>query len=140
MPFQGGPKAAAQMLSGLSEKEQKKILMLIKKQDPAMALLLEKSLTSIEDLRFCTPKMLVELLREIKIQDLALGLRLSSGELKDYFFKNLPSSLKKEIESVLTGPPVSVSKIEEATSRLMEVVRRKVEKGELVLKKGETLV
>lgn len=131
--FRGGIKGAAEMLAGLNPKEQERLLEQIRKQDPQMAQLLEKNMTTFEDLRHLTPKMMVELLREIDLKDLALGLRLGSQELKNHFLKNLSKGAAREIEEVLLGPPQSVDRVQESIEKIMQVVREKVKKGELIL-------
>lgn len=137
MPFSGGPKAAGQMLQGLDTASRKKILEVIKARDPKMAELIESTMVSIEDLRFITPKMLAEFLSQIKIDDLALSLRISSAELKEHIFKNISNSLKRDLEEVIKGPPQSVKKIEECQSRILAVMKNKLERGELILSKSK---
>lgn len=141
MPFKGGVKEAAKMLSALSTSERNRILTDIAKKDPNRAELLKREMVTLEDLKFITVKMLVELLREIDIQDLALALRLGSDELKSHITSNVTSTMKEEIESVLNKGPRPVSEVEECVEKVMQTVRLKVEKGELVLSHdGEELV
>jgi flagellar motor switch protein FliG len=79
--------------------------------------------------------MLIELLRSIKTQDLGIALRIAKPELKNFILMNSPKLLRTEIEDVLLGPPQLTSKIEEAQERIMEIVRAKINKGELILNK-----
>lgn len=135
MKFQGGVREAAKMLAGLSRSAREKVLEIISKKDPRMAEVLHKSMYTFEDLQFLTPVMLIELLREIKISDMGLALRISSNELKDFMFKNSPRGMRQEMEEVLSGPPQLASKVEEAQERIMSVVRAKLDKGQLVINK-----
>lgn len=135
MGFQGGVQEAAKLLAGLSRSAREKILELISKKDPAMAMKLHKSIYTFEDLQYLTPIMLIELLREIKISDLGLALRISSNELKDFMNKNTPRGIRQEIEEILSGPPQLASKVEDAQERIMCVVRIKVDKGQLIINK-----
>ena len=135
MKFQGGVKEAAKMLAGLSRSAREKILEIISKKDPRMAEALHKSMYTFEDLQYLTPIMLIELLREIKITDMGLGLRIASSELKDFMFKNSPRGIRQEMEEILTGPPQLASKVEEAQERIMSVVRTKLDKGQLIINK-----
>ena len=142
MSFQGGVKEAAKMLSGLSRAAREKVLETIFKKDPRMAEALFKNMYSFEDLKYLTPLMLIELLREIKIVDMGLALRIASPELKDFMLKNSPRGMRQEMEEILTGPPQLASKVEEAQERIMSVVRSKIDKGQLIINKesSETLV
>jgi flagellar motor switch protein FliG len=135
MGFQGGVQEAAKLLAGLSRSAREKILELISKKDPAMAMKLHKSIYTFEDLQYLTPIMVIELLREIKIADLGLALRISSNELKDFMNKNTPRGIRQEIEEVLSGPPQLASKVEDAQERIMSVVRIKLDKGQIVIDK-----
>lgn len=141
MAFKGGVEEAAKMLAGLDRKGRENVLEIIAKKDPQMAESLRKNMVTMEDLQYLTVKMLQELLREIEIKDLALALRISSDELKSHILQNVSSSLRKDIEDILLGPPQSVSNVNEAADKIMEVVLKKIDKGELVFNKdGETLV
>lgn len=138
MKFQGGVKEAAKMLAGLSKSAREKVLELISKKDPRMAEELHKSMYTFEDLQYLTQVMLIELMREIKISDMGLALRIASNELKDFVLKNSPRGMRQEMEDILLGPPQLASKVEEAQERIMEVVRRKVDKGQFIISKDKS--
>ncbi|WP_127717357.1 FliG C-terminal domain-containing protein [Halobacteriovorax sp. HLS] len=141
MPFKGGIKEAAKMLASLSTQERTRILADIAKRDPQRAEVLKKEMVTLEDLKYITVKMLVELLREVKIEDLALALRLGSEDLKTHITSNVSSSMKEEINSILNTGPRPVSEVEESIEKVMQVVRKKLDKGELILSQdGEELV
>jgi len=135
--FRGGVEEAAKLLSGLSRAQQKKVLTLIAKQDPQMAEKLEELVVSIEDLKYLTTQMLIDLFKQIKLKDIGLSLRIASDEVKNHILDNISKGMREEIEEVLLGPPRLVSEVEEATGRVMKVVKEKVESGEFVLKETE---
>ncbi len=138
--FQGGLKEAARMLGGLTRDAQKKILNLIAKKDPSLASQLEKNLYSFEDIRYLTPIQYIEFLREIKVSDFALALRMGSTDLKDFVFKNSPRGIRQEIEEILMGPPKLATQVTEAQERVMAVFLNKIDKGELVINRQDSLV
>ena len=138
MKFQGGVKEAAKMLAGLSRSAREKVLEIISKKDPRMALALHKSMYTFEDLKYLTQVMLIELLREIKISDMGLALRIASSDLKDFILKNSPRGMRQEMEEILLGPPQLASKVEEAQDRIMTVVRAKIDKGQLIINKDSS--
>jgi flagellar motor switch protein FliG len=142
MVFQGGIKAAAKMLAGLSKAARDKVIESIAKKDPKMAEALNKSMYTFDDLEHLTPLMLIELLRSINVKDMGLALRIASPELKNLVLTNSPKMLRQEMEDILLGPPQLASKVEEAQERIMEIVRKKIDKGELIINKDskETLV
>lgn len=142
MAKKSGFEQALEMLAGLDEKGRQRILNDIQKKDPEMAQALKENMVRFEDLIHLTPKTFQELLQEIKIQDLALGLRMGSRELKNKLLAQMSSNLRKDVEEILLGPPRGAQEVQEAVEQVMIVVRRKVESGELVLKSddGETYV
>lgn len=129
---------AADMLSRLSIEEREKILDIISKTEPLLVEKLRNSLYSFEDLVYLTPKMLVELLRELDLPKLGLALRGASTELRTFVLENVSSSIGKEIKEVLEGPLRPVSEVQQAISQIMEIVIKKIDKGELVLNKGSS--
>ena len=131
--FKGGVKGAAELLAHMDTRGRERILKEIGQKDPDMAETLRKNMVTFEDLRHMTPQMLAKLLQEIDLSDVALGLRLGSDELKSFFFQNMSKGRQQEIQDVLMGPPQSVNKVEEAIERVMDVVRQKMDKGEIVL-------
>jgi len=133
-----GFKEARTLLLGLRPSERKSLLERIEKKDPSLGELLRKNLYQFEDLKFMTPKMLIELLREIALEDLGLALKSASEELKDFILTNVSKNMKSELESILFERLVPISLVEEKIDKIMEVVLRKVERGELVLDKGHS--
>ena len=129
----GGIREAARLLGGLDMAAQEKVLAIIAKQDVALAERLRQNMVIFEDLQYLTVSMLQELLREIKLEDMGLALRIGSQKLRDHILNNISSRMKQDILDILQGPPQQVTKVQEAAERIMEVVRHKIAQGELVL-------
>ncbi|MCB9091152.1 MAG: hypothetical protein H6621_11080 [Halobacteriovoraceae bacterium] len=132
MKFNGFDEAL-KILQNLMPEEQKKIISGIKKTQPDLAIELEKSLITVEDLKYLTEKMLSEFLRDIDLAELGLVLRIASEEVKNHLFSMLSKNLKQEVEESLKGAPVPMKKVQECHDRIMKIVRHKVENGALVL-------
>jgi flagellar motor switch protein FliG len=137
-----GLKEARNLLQGLRPNERKKILLDIQQKDPKLAKLLEKNLYQFDDLKYLTPKMLIELLRSISLEKFGLALKCASEELKLFVFSNVSSNMKKDLEEQIKGSLVPVSQVEAAMEEIMQVVVAKVERGELVLdsESSETII
>jgi len=129
----GGIKAAVKILQKLTSGERDKILQNIEKKDPLMADLLKENMVVFEDLQFMTSKMIGEFLREISVSDLALALKTSNDDLKNHFYANVSVGIKKDMEDIINKKLVPVSQVEAAKAKIMEVVRKKVENGQLIL-------
>ena len=137
MARKSGFEQALEMLNGLDEMGRRRILDDIEKRDPKMAQALEENLIRFEDLLHITAKMFQELMLEVKPDDLALGLRMGSPELKKKLLSFTSSGVRKDMEEVLLGPPRPAQEVQQAVEQVMIVVRQKVDKGELVLKPGQ---
>lgn len=140
MALRGGVKAAAEMLAGLNRKNRQKVLGIIAEKNPEMAEVLKQNMVIFEDLVHLDQKTLAELLREINIDDLALGLRIASEDLKKHILSNLPKRLQEDVMGVLNGPLKPVSQVQEAVEKVMTVVREKVDKGEIIFKDDDEYV
>jgi flagellar motor switch protein FliG len=135
-----GPAEAAAILNALGDEAKNRIMGDIEKRDPKMAKLIDENLVSFNDLVYLTPKMIMEFLREVKMDTFAMALRLGSEELRQHIFKNISSSMRKEIEETLNGPPRPVSEVQDAVQTIMKTVIKLHESGEIILKDDDTLV
>ena len=135
--FNGGVEAAAKMLAGLKPEDRKRVLGEIEQRDPSMAQALKESMVTFEDLKMISVKQLQSLLKSIKIEDLAMGLRVATKELRAYFYNTLPKSMCQDIDDALLGPVQPLEKVLEAQEAVMSVVRDKIDKGEIVLSRSD---
>jgi flagellar motor switch protein FliG len=131
-----GIKGALKVLESLDPESRERILSTISEKDPVLAEELTNRLVTLEDLRYLTVKMLVDLTREINLSDLGLALRASSDELKNFILSNVSSSMNDEINQVLKGSPQAVSKVFEAQEKILKILKIKMERGEIVLDKN----
>lgn len=131
--FKGGVKEAAKMLAALAPTAQKRLLAEIRTKDPNMADLLEQNLISMEDLQYLTAPMLVGLLRDIDLETFGLSLRTLDKSIVTKLLSMVSTGIKLDIEDGLNGPPRRVSEVEEAQSRVLKVVKEKIDKGHISL-------
>ncbi|MBD63917.1 MAG: hypothetical protein CME62_01820 [Halobacteriovoraceae bacterium] len=138
--FKGGVKEAAKMLMALEGEARKRLLEEIRQRDPKMAEQLQSNLISIEDIQFLTPGMLVALLRELDMEKFGLALRTVDQDIVDKILNQLSTNMRLEINEGRKGKPVPVSKVQEAQDIVLEVLKRKVDQGHIVIDKDEQLV
>jgi len=73
-------------------------------------------------------------LKEIENEDLALALKTASPELRDKIFKNMSERAADLIrEDMEYMGPVRVSDVEAAQQKIVDVVRRLEDAGELII-------
>ena len=133
MKFKGGVEEAAKMLQGLGPAQSKVVLDDIRKRDPAMAQKLEQNMITMEDLQFCSAAQLVGLLRDVDLEEFGLALRTIDQEIVAKLMGMVSTGIRLDIEDGLKGPLRKVSEVEEAQAKILEVIRKKVGEGHLIL-------
>jgi flagellar motor switch protein FliG len=141
MAFKGGVEEAAKMIMGLGPAAGKAVLDDIRKRDPKMAALIEKNLVSMNDLQYLTPSMLVGLLRDLNLENFGLALRTVDKDITQKLLDMVSTGIRLEIEDGLKGPLRKLSDVEAAQAEVLDIVRKKVEMGQIVLNPdGDELV
>ena len=139
--FKGGLDEAIAMLKILSVSESEKLIETIRKKDPFMADQLKSGLVRLEDLKFCSSVQLVGLLRDVDLEIFGLALRAVDKEVVDKILSMVSTGIKLDIEDGLKGKPSSVDQVEEAQSKILKVMQKKIESNELILSSdGDTFV
>lgn len=133
-----GIKQAIEMLQGLDLAAQQSVLADIARRDPEMAIKLKKNLVTFDDLQYLTVSMMKRLLQDVSVDDLGLALRGSSREVSDHILGMFSTGMKRDIDDVLKGRPRPLSEVMEAQTKIMEVVMKLIEKGEIVLSKDKS--
>jgi flagellar motor switch protein FliG len=136
----GGPQAAAELLSSLDPASREEVVRKMKELDPELTEHLISGLLSLDDLPKMTLKMLQDFLKRVEQKDLVLALKLCSSDTQNFFIEKANRSLSIEIKESLAGPKVPKSKCEEARGKVLIVVRRMIEEGSLVLNDNDEYV
>jgi flagellar motor switch protein FliG len=76
-------------------------------------------------------------LREVDAKDLAMALRGIADDLREKIFKNLSSRASEMLrEDINASGPVRMRQVEESQQRIVGIVRRLEESGDLVIQRG----
>ena len=87
-----------------------------------------------EDILMVNDKGIQSMLKEVDNDDLALALKTASQDLKDKIFKNMSERASQLIkEDMEYMGPVRVSDVEAAQQKIVDVVRRLEESGEIII-------
>lgn len=133
-----GLKQAVEMLQGLDLAAQQSLIAEIARKDPEMALKLRKNLVTFDDLQYLTVAMMKRLLQEIDLDVLGLALRGANKNLSEHLLNMFSTNMKRDVEDILKGKPRPLNDVLEAQQKIMEVVLKLVEKGEIVLSKDKS--
>lgn len=133
-----GLKQAIEMLQGLDLAAQQSLIAEIARKDPEMAIKLKQNLVTFDDLQYLTVSMMKRLLQDIELDVLGLALRGANKETVDHLLNMFSTNMKRDIEDILKGRPRPLSDVMEAQKKIMDVVHKLREKGEIVLSKDKS--
>jgi len=130
----GGTASVAEILNNVSRTTEKSVLESIEEENPDLAETIRKQMFTFADLTLVNDKGIQALLKEIEPDELALALKTASDELKNKIFGNMSeraaTNVREEMEYM---GPVRVSEVETAQQRIVDIVRRLEESGELII-------
>ncbi|ACJ34101.1 Flagellar motor switch protein FliG [Anoxybacillus flavithermus WK1] len=133
----GGIEAVVEVLNGVDRATERTILDALEIQDPELAEEIKKRMFVFEDIVTLDNRAIQRVIREVDNADLLLALKVSSDEVKEVVFRNMSSRMaetfKEEMEFM---GPVRLRDVEEAQSRIVAVIRRLEEAGEIVVARG----
>ena len=133
-----GLKQAIEMLQGLDLAAQQSLIAEIARKDPEMAIKLKQNLITFDDLKYLTVAMMKRLLQDIDLDVLGLALRGANKEVTDHLLNMFSTNMKRDVEDYLKGKPRPLSEVLEAQKKIMDVVIRLRDKGEIVLSKDKS--
>ncbi len=133
----GGIEAVVEVLNGVDRATERTILDALEIQDPELAEEIKKRMFVFEDIVTLDNRAIQRVIRDCENEDLLLSLKVSSEEVKEIVFKNMSQRMvetfKDEMEYM---GPVRLRDVEEAQSRIVAVIRRLEDAGEIVVARG----
>ncbi|MHB8158529.1 MAG: FliG C-terminal domain-containing protein, partial [Desulfocucumaceae bacterium] len=116
---------------------EKTILEELENNDPELADEIRKLMFVFEDIIKLHDVAIQRVLREVDQKDLAKAMRGSNEEVANRIYKNMSrraaDMLKEEIQFM---GPVRLRDVEEAQQRIVQVIRRLDEAGEIIVARG----
>ncbi|MBD7936726.1 flagellar motor switch protein FliG [Cytobacillus sp. FSL K6-0265] len=133
----GGVESVVEVLNGVDRSTERTILDALEIQDPDLAEEIKKRMFVFEDIVTLDNKAIQRVIRDCASEDLMLSLKVSSEEVKEIIYKNMSQrtvdTFKEEMEFL---GPVRLREVEEAQSRIVAIVRRLEEAGEIIVARG----
>ena len=130
----GGVESIAEILNLVDRTTEKGILENLEEEDPDMVEQIRRLMFVFEDIVLVNDKGIQSVLKEIEHDELALALKTASEELQSKIFKNMSERaatlIKEDMEFM---GPVRLSDVEAAQQRIVDVVRRLEEAGEVII-------
>ncbi len=133
----GGIETVVEVLNSVDRSTERTILDALEIQDPELAEEIKKRMFVFEDIVTLDNRSIQRVIRDVENEDLQLALKVANDEVKDVVFKNMSQRMvetfKDEMEFM---GPVRLRDVEEAQSRIVAVIRRLEETGEIVIARG----
>jgi flagellar motor switch protein FliG len=130
----GGVETVAEMLNLADRATEKSILEALEAQDPDLVEQIRRLMFIFEDILLVNDKGIQAVLKEIENEELALSLKTATPELQDKIFRNMSDRATELIkEDMEYMGPVRVSDVEAAQQKIVDVVRRLEDAGELII-------
>src|SRR3982751_2080219 len=130
----GGVDTVAEMLNLADRATEKSIMEGLEAEDPDLVEQIRRLMFVFEDIMMVNDKGIQSMLKEVDNDDLALALKTASQDLKDKIFKNMSERASQLIkEDMEYMGPVRVSDVEAAQQKIVDVVRRLEESGEIII-------
>src|SRR5690625_2237831 len=133
----GGIQAVVEVLNQVDRSTERTILDTLEIQDTELAEEIKKRMFIFDDIVILDNRAIQRVIREVDNEDLMLSLRVASDEVKEVVFNNMSQRMAETFrEEMEYMGPVRLRDVEEAQTRIVGVIRRLEEIGEIVIARG----
>jgi flagellar motor switch protein FliG len=137
----GGPRAVAEILNRLGQKNSKATISYIEQADEQLASVIKDMMFTFEDINKLDNNATREILKVADKKDLMIALKGAPAELKDKFLGNMSQRAQEAFEEELQFlGAVRVKDVEEAQRKIVEEVQKLAEQGLVQLGEAEEMI
>ena len=130
----GGVESVAEMLNLVDRTTERGILEGLETDDPDLVEEIRRLMFVFEDILLVDDRGIQTVMKEVDNDELALALRTASEDLKTKVFSNMSERAAAMInEDMEFMGPVRISDVEGAQQRIVEIVRRLEDSGEIII-------
>ncbi len=134
MSASGGAKAIAEVLNLIDQSAEKNILQSLEAEDPDLAAEIKNMMFVFDDLILLDDRSIQKLLKEVETKDVAISLKAANEEVKSKIFANVSERVAVMIQEEMEFMgPTRLSDVEAAQTRIVEIVRRLEEEGQIII-------
>lgn len=134
----GGVKTLVEILNSVDRSTEKNIISGLEGAQPDLAEIIKSNLFIFEDIVNLDKNSIQRILREVANEDLVLALKGASEVVSSTIFSNMSKRaadmLKEDIKFM---GPVRLSTVEDAQQKIVGIIRRLDEAGEIVIGRGD---
>jgi len=130
----GGIPTVAEILNLADRSTEKSIMEGLEADDPDLVEQIRRLMFVFEDVKMVDDKGIQTILKELDNDDLTMALKTAGDELKEKIFRNMSERAAAMIrENMQFMGPVKVSDVEAAQQRIVDIVRRLEDAGEIII-------
>ena len=133
----GGVDAVVEILNAVDRGTEKHIMETLEIEEPELADEIRKKMFVFEDILLLDDRSVQRVLRDVDNNDLAVALKGANENVQATIFNNLSKRLAAMIrEDMEYMGPVRMKDVEEAQQKIVGVIRRLEDAGEIVISRG----
>jgi len=133
----GGIEVLVNVLKQSSRMTEKTIIEALEDNEPDLAEQIKKRMFVFENMSTLDDRSIQRILREVEVRDLSLALKATPDSVKECILRNMSTRAAAMMqEDMDASGPVRLRQVEEAQSRIVEVIRRLDEAEEIVISRG----
>lgn len=133
----GGVDAIVDILNTVDRGTEKHIMENLELEEPELADEIRRKMFVFEDILLLDDRTVQRVLREVDNNDLSMALKNANEEVRGLIFNNLSKRLATMIqEDMEFMGPVRMKDVEEAQQKIVNVIRRLEDSGEIVISRG----
>lgn len=133
----GGLDTLIEMLANVDRGTEKTIIESLSETDPELAEEIRKRMFVFEDIILLDDRSIQQVLKSVETSDLSLSLKGSTEEVSEKIFKNMSKRAAEMLrEDMEFAGPVRVKDVQESQQKIVNVIRKLEETGEIVIARG----
>ena len=130
----GGVETVSEMLNLADRATEKTIMEALEQEDPDLVEEIRRLMFVFEDILLVNDKGIQAVLKEVDNDELSLALKTASEGLKEKVFSNMSARAAEMIkEDMEYMGPVRISDVENSQQRIVDIVRRLEDAGEIMI-------
>ena len=133
----GGVDSVVEILNSVDRGTEKHIMESLEIEEPELADEIRKKMFVFEDILLLDDKSIQRVLRDVDNNDLGIALKGANEQVQNAIFNNLSKRLATMIrEDMEFMGPVRMKDVEEAQQKIVNIIRKLEESGEIVISRG----
>lgn len=133
----GGVDYVADVMNHVDRSNERKIFEVLDRNNPDLAKSIRDKMFVFEDILDMDNRSVQRFVRDCDVKDIVYALKTAADEMKEVFFSNMSKRMAESVQEDLeVTTNIRLKEVEEAQQRIVMVIRRLEEEGELIIRKG----